>query len=112
MRPSAEGRDDAALLRDIARSDEGALAALRDRHAGWLMAWMTRRCAMPDVVGHAIQDTFLAVVAGSGLLPRAVTFRLHIEPPWRSLAVLRGPHPASEGPLLLARWPAMPRGSS
>jgi RNA polymerase sigma-70 factor (ECF subfamily) len=58
MRPGAEGRDDAALLYDVTRSDEGALAALRDRHAGWLIAGMTRRCAMPDVVGHAIQGLF------------------------------------------------------
>jgi DNA-directed RNA polymerase specialized sigma24 family protein len=66
MRPGAGGRDDAALLRDVARSDEGALAALCDRHAGWLIVRMTRRRAMHDVVDHAIQDTFLAVVAEAG----------------------------------------------
>jgi RNA polymerase sigma-70 factor, ECF subfamily len=61
MRPGADERDDAALLRAVARGDESALAALYDRHAGWLTVRMTRRCAMPDVVDHAVQDTFLAV---------------------------------------------------
>jgi RNA polymerase sigma-70 factor, ECF subfamily len=61
MRPGADERDDAALLRAVARGDEDALAALYDRHAGWLTVRMTRRCAMPDVVDHAVQDTFLAV---------------------------------------------------
>jgi RNA polymerase sigma-70 factor (ECF subfamily) len=66
MRPSAEERDDAALLRAVARGDEGALAALYDRHAGWLTVRMTRRCAMPDVVDHAVQDTFLALWREAG----------------------------------------------
>jgi RNA polymerase sigma-70 factor (ECF subfamily) len=61
MSPGAEERDDAALLRAVARGDEGALAALYDRHAGWLTVRMTRRCAMADVVDHAVQDTFLAL---------------------------------------------------
>jgi RNA polymerase sigma-70 factor (ECF subfamily) len=66
MRPSAEERDDAALLRGVARGDEEALAALYDRHAGWLTVRLTRRCAMPDVVDHAIQDTFLALWRQAG----------------------------------------------
>src|ERR1700689_1276859 len=66
MRPEAGERDDAALLRAVARGDEEALAALYDRHAGWLTVRLTRRCAMPDVVDHAIQDTFLAVWRGAG----------------------------------------------
>jgi RNA polymerase sigma-70 factor (ECF subfamily) len=61
MRPGAEEPDDAALLRGVARGDEEALAALYDRHAGWLTVRMTRRCALPDVVDQAIQDTFLAL---------------------------------------------------
>jgi len=61
MSPGAEERDDAALLRAVARGDERALSALYDRHAGWLTVRMTRRCAMPDVVDHAVQDTFLAL---------------------------------------------------
>ncbi len=55
-----------ALLRRAARGDDAALAALYDRHAGWLTVRMTRRCAMPDVVDHAVQDTFLAVWREAG----------------------------------------------
>src|SRR5215475_3038513 len=62
---SAE-RDDAALLRAVARGDDESLAVLYDRHAGWLTVRMTRRCAMPDVVDHAVQDTFLAVWREAG----------------------------------------------
>jgi RNA polymerase sigma-70 factor, ECF subfamily len=61
VRPGAEERDDAALLRAVALGDEQALAALYDRHAGWLTVRLTRRCAMPDVVDHAVQDTFFAL---------------------------------------------------
>ena len=32
--PGAEEREDAALLRAVARGDEDSLAALHDRHAG------------------------------------------------------------------------------
>jgi RNA polymerase sigma-70 factor, ECF subfamily len=66
MSPETAGRDDAVLLRAVARGDEAALAALYDRHAGWLTVRMTRRCAMPDVVDHAVQDTFLAVWRQAG----------------------------------------------
>ena len=66
MRLEAGERDDAALLRAAARGDEDALAALYDRHAGWLTARLTRRCARPDVVDHAVQDTFLAVWREAG----------------------------------------------
>jgi len=37
--------DDAALLRAVADGDEQALAALHDRHAGWLLARLRRRCS-------------------------------------------------------------------
>lgn len=66
MRPAAEDRDDAALLRGVTRGDEQALAALYDRHAGWLTVRMTRRCAVPDVVDLAVQDTFLALWREAG----------------------------------------------
>jgi RNA polymerase sigma-70 factor, ECF subfamily len=73
-RPPAGGRvraapgepDDVVLLRRVARGDEGALATLYDRHAGWLMVRLTRRCGSADVVDHAIQDTFLAVWREAG----------------------------------------------
>ena len=66
MRPDAADRDDVALLRRAARADEEALATLYDRHAGWLTVRLTRRCAMPDVVDQAIQDTFLALWREAG----------------------------------------------
>jgi RNA polymerase sigma-70 factor, ECF subfamily len=66
MRPGAEGRDDATLLRAITRGDERALAVLYDRHAGWLTVRLTRRCALPDHVDQAVQDTFLAVWRAAG----------------------------------------------
>src|SRR5215467_10742919 len=66
MRPGAAESDDAVLLRAVARGDEEALAALYDRHAGWLTVRMTRRCAMPDVVDQAVQDTFLVLWRGAG----------------------------------------------
>jgi len=59
-------RDDVALLRAAARGDEDALAALYDRHAGWLTVRLTRRCAQPDLVDHAVQDTFLALWREAG----------------------------------------------
>jgi RNA polymerase sigma-70 factor (ECF subfamily) len=61
MRRDAGDRDDATLLRAVARGDEDALAALYDRHAGWLTIRLARRCAQPDVVDQAVQDTFLAL---------------------------------------------------
>jgi RNA polymerase sigma-70 factor (ECF subfamily) len=66
VRLGAEERDDAALLRAVARGDDEALAALYDRHAGWLTVRLSRRCAMPDVVDHAVQDTFLALWREAG----------------------------------------------
>jgi len=65
MRRGPVERDDAALLRAVARGDEDALACLYDRHAGWLTARLTRRCALPDVVDQAVQDTFLALWRGA-----------------------------------------------
>ena len=66
MSRGAGSRDDAALLRAVARGDEAALAVLYDRHAGWLTVRLSRRCARPDVVDHAVQDTFLAVWRDAG----------------------------------------------
>jgi RNA polymerase sigma-70 factor, ECF subfamily len=66
MSPEAEERDDVVLLRAVARGDEESLAVLYDRHAGWVTIRMTRRCALPDVVDHAVQDTFLALWREAG----------------------------------------------
>ncbi len=58
--------DDGSLLRAVARGDERALACLYDRHAGWLTVRLSRRCASPDLVDRAVQDTFLAVWRSAG----------------------------------------------
>jgi RNA polymerase sigma-70 factor, ECF subfamily len=66
MRPEIAAPDDAAMLRALARGNEEALGALYDRHAGWLTVRLSRRCAMPDIVDHAVQDTFLALWRDAG----------------------------------------------
>ncbi|MFG2886914.1 RNA polymerase sigma factor [Streptomyces sp. NPDC048297] len=53
--------EDAALLRALSAGDPAALADLYDRHAGWLHARLTRRCADPEVVREVLQDTFVTV---------------------------------------------------
>ena len=65
MTQGPDGGDDAALLGAVAHGDEEALAALYDRHAAWLTIRLSRRCGRPDVVDHAVQDTFLAVWRGA-----------------------------------------------
>jgi RNA polymerase sigma factor (sigma-70 family) len=52
---------DAALLRAVAAGDERALAELYDRHAGWLLVRLRRRCASADIADVALQDTFLTL---------------------------------------------------
>ncbi|HEY9369792.1 RNA polymerase sigma factor [Streptomyces sp.] len=67
LRPAGEDEhDDAALLRAVAGRDSEALAALYDRHAGWLHARLTRRCADPETVGEVLQDTFMTVWRSAG----------------------------------------------
>ena len=56
-----QGAADAVLVRAVAAGDEQALAELYDRHAGWVLARMRRRCASADVVDQALQDTFLTL---------------------------------------------------
>lgn len=60
-REKDEGDSDAALLRAVAGGDPTALAALYDRHAGWLYARLGRRCADPETVREVLQDTFVTV---------------------------------------------------
>ncbi len=56
-----DDRSDADLLRDLAIDDRSALAELYRRHSAWMMARLSRRCADPDVVDQALQDTFVVV---------------------------------------------------
>ncbi len=56
---------DAALLRAVAAGDQAALAELYDRHAGWLLVRLRRRCACADTVDLALQDAFLTLWRGA-----------------------------------------------
>lgn len=61
FRPVGGDRDDAALLRAVAKGDAEALALLYDRHAGWLYARLARRCTDQETVREVLQDTFVTV---------------------------------------------------
>lgn len=52
---------DADLMAAVAAGEREALASLYDRHAPWLHVRLARRCADPDLVDDALQDTFVAV---------------------------------------------------
>jgi len=54
-------RSDSELLAALATGDRTALKVLHDRHAGWLLLRLRRRCADRDLVDQAVQDTFVAV---------------------------------------------------
>ncbi|MFG2625583.1 RNA polymerase sigma factor [Streptomyces sp. NPDC048473] len=67
LRPSGEDRnDDNALLRAVAQGDTAALATLYDRHAGWLLARLSRRCADAETVREVLQDTFVTAWRSAG----------------------------------------------
>ncbi len=98
---------DPALLRRVADGDRRALETLYERHAGWLLVRLGRRCADPGLVDEVVQDTFVAVwrsaakYAGQGevaawiwgigvrrlvdALRRVPSTRLVAEPPEQSL---------------------------
>ena len=50
----------------MAGGDEDALRRLYERHAAWLAARLSRRCADRDAVADALQDTFVAAWKGAG----------------------------------------------
>ena len=54
-------QSDIELLAAVADRDRAALRALYERHAGWLVVRLSRRCGDPDIVNEAVQDTFVAV---------------------------------------------------
>jgi RNA polymerase sigma-70 factor (ECF subfamily) len=66
MNPIATEPDDRELLAAVAAGDRRALRVLYGRHAPWLTLRLQRRCADPDRVDDALQDTFLAVWKGAG----------------------------------------------
>ncbi|MFD1543387.1 RNA polymerase sigma factor [Nonomuraea guangzhouensis] len=57
---------DAELIAAIAAESVTALRLLHHRHVPWLRARLARRCADPDAVDDALQDTFLAVWRTAG----------------------------------------------
>ena len=61
MEVVSDDETDATLLDAIGDGNQRALAELYRRHAPWLTARLTRRCADADVVDQAVQDTFVAV---------------------------------------------------
>src|SRR5436190_22487385 len=71
----SDARTDEALLEAVAGQDRGALRALYERHAPWLVLRLSRRCPDRSIVEEAVQDTFVAVwrkpqaFAGKGEFP-------------------------------------------
>jgi len=57
---------DAALLASVVRGDQQALAALYDRHAGWLLLRLSRRCSDAGLVEEVLQDVFVSVWRSAG----------------------------------------------
>lgn len=62
---AARAGSDADLIAAIAAGHVDALRPLHRRHAPWLKARLSRRCADSDTVDAAIQDTFVAVWQGA-----------------------------------------------
>ena len=58
---TAAERTDPALLAAIAVGERDALETLYRRHARWLAVRLHQRCADPEVVDSALQDTFVSV---------------------------------------------------
>jgi RNA polymerase sigma-70 factor (ECF subfamily) len=64
--PSSFEGDDRTLVARLVGGDRAALRTLYERHAGWLTARLQRRCADPELVDTALQDTFLAAWRSAG----------------------------------------------
>lgn len=58
---SAEGRDDAALVREVAAGSHDALAALYDRHGDGVFAAACRLTSDRGMAEEVVQETFLAL---------------------------------------------------
>lgn len=61
MSVEAPERSDADLLAAVAAGKRDALEVLYHRHARWLWRRLATRCADPDLVDTALQDTFISV---------------------------------------------------
>jgi RNA polymerase sigma factor (sigma-70 family) len=92
--PVTELSSDAELLLAAAGAQVEALKLLHHRHAPWLRARLSRRCADPDVVDEAIQDTFLTLwreahrYHDTGAEPAAWIWTIAVR---RLVSALRGP---------------------
>lgn len=63
--PGLAERGDDELVAAVAAGDQPALAELYARHAPWLLARLSRRCADATIVDEVLQDTFVAVWNGA-----------------------------------------------
>lgn len=106
---------DSELIDLVAAGDLIALRVLYDRHVGWLVVRLTRRCSDRAVVDEVVQDTFLAVwrsasrfrgdgpvaawIWGIGVRRLVERFRRRPLPPW----IRQGPgsEPSAEELVLL-----------
>ena len=61
MQVTAPERTDHQLMVDIAAGNQQALEQLYHRHARWLLLRLQSRCADPETVDSALQDTFISV---------------------------------------------------
>lgn len=61
-----EDRESDELLRRVAGGDVAALAELYDRHAGWLLLRLQRRCPDAGLAEEVLQDVFLSVWRSAG----------------------------------------------
>jgi RNA polymerase sigma-70 factor (ECF subfamily) len=92
--PASESSSDAELLRAVAAGQSAALRLLHTRHAPWMRSRLRRRCADPDVVDAAIQDTFVAIwsdahrFAETAADPAAWIWTIAVR---RLVSALRGP---------------------
>lgn len=57
----SDERSDAELLAAVAEGGRAALRTLYRRHAPWLIARLSRRCADTGTVEEVVQDTFVAI---------------------------------------------------
>jgi RNA polymerase sigma-70 factor (ECF subfamily) len=110
-----EELSDEELLALIAGGDTSALRVLYDRHVGWLVVRLSRRCTDRGVVDEVVQDTFLAVwrsaarFRGDGVVPAWIwgigarrlveRFRRRPLPPWSEVG--REAEPSAEESVLM-----------
>ena len=58
--------DDGELLAAVADGDRGALQALYEQHAPWLVLRLQARCGDAELADEVVQDTFVGLWRGAG----------------------------------------------